>query len=91
MAAGGKREGAGRKKGFPALQAEAMRKFIAEKLIPANEPIINKAIEQAEAGDKAARDFLYDRAYGKPNQAVDVTSEGKALPTPLYVLPKAND
>ncbi len=35
--------------------------------------IIQKATEQAKAGDKAARDFLLDRTEGKPNQKIDIT------------------
>jgi hypothetical protein len=35
--------------------------------------IIEKATEQAKAGDKAARDFLLDRTEGKPNQKIDIT------------------
>lgn len=72
MARGGKREGAGRKKGFAALEAEQARLLIAQKLTTSFEPIVDKAIEQAIGGDKAARDWLTDRGYGKAVQAIDL-------------------
>lgn len=82
--AGGKRPGAGRKKGFAALESEKARLMIAEKLAKQFAPIVDKAIEDAKRGDATARAWLTDRAYGKPNQAVDHTTLGKELPTPIY-------
>ena len=76
MALGGKREGAGRKKGFPALEAEKARLMIAEKLTNEFAPIVDKAIEQAKTGNKDARDWLTDRAYGKSMQPI-VGKDGK--------------
>lgn len=35
--------------------------------------VIAKAVEQALAGNKDARDFLFDRTYGKPMQAIEMT------------------
>ena len=78
MSLGGKREGAGRKKGFPALEAEKARLMIAEKLSTEFAPIVDKAIEQAKAGQKDARDWLTDRAYGKSMQPI-VGKDGKDL------------
>lgn len=78
MSLGGKREGAGRKKGFPALEAEKARLMIAEKLATTFAPIVDKAIEQAKAGQKDARDWLTDRAYGKSMQPI-VGKDGKDL------------
>jgi len=34
--------------------------------------IIRKAIEQAKGGDRYARDFLFDRRYGKPRQMTEL-------------------
>lgn len=77
----------GRKKGYPALEAERARIMIAERLATEFLPIVNKAIEQAQAGDKDARAWLVDRAYGKAPQAIDLTSKGNEFPQPLlYVL-----
>jgi len=60
----------GRKKGFPALEAEKARLMIAEKLATEFEPILDKAIAQAKEGNKDARDWVTDRAYGKPIQSL---------------------
>lgn len=68
----------GRKKGFPALEAEKARLMIAEKLATEFAPIVDKAIEQAKAGQKDARDWLTDRAYGKSMQPI-VGKDGKDL------------
>jgi hypothetical protein len=50
--------------------AERIRESLSEEDWTA---IIEKATEQAKAGDKAARDFLLDRTEGKPNQKIDIT------------------
>lgn len=75
MTLGGKRKGAGRKKGLPALEAEQARIMIAEKLKTQFEPIVDKAIEQAKEGNKDARDWITNRAYGKPKESVDISGE----------------
>jgi hypothetical protein len=79
MSQGGKRVGAGRKKGFAALEAERQREFIAQKLVVEFGPIVDKAIDQAKEGDSKARDWLTDRAFGKAQQSLDVTSDGESL------------
>lgn len=73
MAKGGKREGAGRKKGSKAThtiqaeqaKAELIRAYIAN-IKPINEALIKKAID----GDIQAIKELHDRVYGKPFQAI---------------------
>lgn len=79
MKNGGKRPGAGRKPGFAAKEAERAREYIAKRLKKELKPILDKAVEQAKAGDKFAREWLSDRAWHKVPQAVDVTSGGKPL------------
>jgi hypothetical protein len=69
---GGKREGSGRKKGFPALQSEMAREILAVKLHTEFEPIVDKAIEQAKNGDSEARRWLSDRAWGRPKDTMDL-------------------
>ncbi|KKQ35350.1 MAG: hypothetical protein US50_C0017G0011 [Candidatus Nomurabacteria bacterium GW2011_GWB1_37_5] len=69
---GGKREGAGRKKGFPALQHEEARKLLSIKLATEFGPIVDKAIEQAKDGDTEARRWLTDRAWGRAKESVDM-------------------
>lgn len=41
--------------------------------------IVRKAVDQAKRGDKAARDFLFDRAIGKATQVVEANVEGNAV------------
>ena len=75
MPKGGKRPGAGRKKGSKAshtLEAEKAREFILKKLTASLEPIVDKAIKQAKAGDHKAREWLADRAMGRVPQAVQM-------------------
>src|ERR1035437_8464766 len=69
---GGKREGAGRKKGFPALQHEKARELLAIRLATEFGPIVDKAIEQAKDGDTEARRWLTDRAWGKAKESMDL-------------------
>lgn len=57
------------------LEAERATALIQEKLQREFEPIVDKAIEDAKVGDKGARDWLTDRAYGKPAQAVNLSGE----------------
>lgn len=58
----------GRKKGLATIEAEKARNLIAEMLARDLVPIVNKAIEQAKEGDKYAREWLADRAFGKATQ-----------------------
>lgn len=78
----------GRPKGLPALEAEKARIMIAEKLQIHFEPIVDKAIKQAIAGNKFAREFLVDRAYGKAMQPI-VGKDGKDLFPSEEVINKA--
>lgn len=71
MSKGGKRKGAGRKKGYKAIEAEKAREYIAKRVSDELDPIITKAIAQAKAGDGTARRDLMDRAYGKPKEVVE--------------------
>ena len=87
MARGGKRPGAGRKPGLASIIAENTRAYIAQYLNDNIQPMIEAIGAKAMKGDVFAFKELYDRAHGKASQAVDVTSKGEALPTPLYVLP----
>lgn len=78
---GGKREGAGRKKGEASILADKAREYIAIRVSEELGPIVDKAIEQAKAGDKYARDWLSDRGWGKPLQAiVTEDKDGNRLP-----------
>ena len=70
----------GRPKGYSAIQAEKSREMICEKLEKEFAPIVVKAIQQAKAGDKYAREWVTDRAYGKAIQSIDLRGkDGKPL------------
>lgn len=69
----------GRPKGFAAIEAERAREYIVKRLKKELKPIVDKALLQAKAGDKFAREWLADRAWHKVPQAVDITSGGKPL------------
>jgi len=75
MALGGKREGAGRKKGYAAIQAEKTRELICKALEKDIKPIVITAIKQAKQGDAVARNFLFERGYGKVAQAIVTEDE----------------
>ena len=60
----------GRPKGFAALEAERQRDYVANKLVKEYAPIVTKAIQQAKSGDKFAREWLADRAFGKVSQSI---------------------
>lgn len=78
---GGKREGAGRKKGLASILADKARDYIAEQLDKELKPIVEKAIEQAKVGDYKAREWLSERGWGKAVQAiVTKDDEGNDLP-----------
>ena len=59
---GGYRLGAGRKKGFSALEAEKAREYIAMRVTESLEPIVNNLIKQARGGNIHAVKELFDRA-----------------------------
>lgn len=82
---GGARQGAGRKKSFSALAAEKTREYIAKRVLEENEPIVSKAIDQAKAGDKSAREWLYDRGFDKVRQNVGL--DGGEEGSPIVFLP----
>lgn len=74
MAHGGYRPGSGRKKGEATLLAEAARNRIAQRLDERLDPILAKALDQAEAGDDNARKWLSDRAWGRAKETVELHS-----------------
>ncbi len=65
----------GRPKGFAALESERARIMICERLATEFAPILDTAIEQAKTGNKDAREWLTDRAYGKPKTSTELTGK----------------
>jgi hypothetical protein len=69
---GGYRQGAGRKVGFAAKNAEEARNYLSARVAEEIEPLANKLLEMAKNGDIRAMYLLFDRAWGKPKQEVRI-------------------
>ena len=70
---GGKRPGAGRKKGFSAKNAEEARRVLSEMVMKEISPIGEALIAKAKEGDIPAARELFDRAFGKSTTFVEAT------------------
>ena len=70
----------GRPKGFAALEAERQRIFVAKELKKHFAPIVKRAIIDAKTGNKAARDWLSEFAFGKPTQPISGVDGESLLP-----------
>jgi len=68
---GGYRQGAGRKLGFAAKEAEEARKVLSEMVTKEIVPIGEALIKQAKTGNIAAARELFDRAWGKLPQTLN--------------------
>lgn len=76
---GGFRQGAGRKQGFSAKSAEEGRRLFAERVAQELGPITDVLVSKAKEGDIRAIRELLDRAWGRPQLSVDLTSLGDRL------------
>ena len=77
---GGYRENAGRKKGFAAKSAEEARRVIAEMVMKEIVPIGKALISKAKKGDVVATRELFDRAFRKSAQNMNIgSSDGGAF------------
>lgn len=76
---GGKREGAGRPKGFAALAAERTRAKVAEMVELEIVPMTEAQIEKAKKGDTQAFKELMDRGFGKVKEQMDITTDGDKI------------
>lgn len=79
MGHGGARPGAGRKKGTAAMEAEKARAYIALRIGEYMPIIFDALVSKAKTGDVPAIKELFDRGFGKPQQAVDLTSKGEKI------------
>jgi hypothetical protein len=83
MAKNGPHRG-GRPKGCTSnatLKARLQREYLVEQFERNLGPIVSKAIADAIQGNKEARQWLTDRAWGRANQTLDITTNGKDLPS----------
>ena len=89
MANGGKRPGAGRKKGSVAkhtLEAQELRKRYIERVAPIWDDLIDAQIEKASVGDMRAIEEINNRVLGKSIQPLAGTDpEGNILPFQIIV------
>lgn len=81
---GGRRQGAGRKKGFAAKSAEEARKYLSERVAAEIGPIADVLLNSAKTGNTRAIKELFDRAWGRAPQAIQVDT-GDKLPVPILV------
>lgn len=79
---GGYRAGAGRKRGFAAKNAEEARKLLSERVWREIAPISDALISKAKEGDIRAIHELFDRAWGRAPQAVQIEGNER-LPIPI--------
>lgn len=68
---GGFRKGSGRKQGFAAKSAEEARILLSGRVLEEIGPICDALIKKAKKGDIPAIRELFDRAWGKPPQALN--------------------
>ena len=80
---GGKRAGAGRKKGFAAKSAEEARRVLSEMVMREIEPIGKALIAKAKKGDVIATRELFDRAFGKASQTTKIDLNDERNPVPI--------
>lgn len=81
---GGFRQNAGRKKGFAAKNAEESRKLLSERLSQEIGPISDILISEAKKGNIRAIRELFDRAWGRPPQAVQ-EENNNVFSLPIFV------
>ena len=82
MANGGKREGAGKPKGYKAphtIATQEARKYVVERIVAELEPIMDKHIELAKSGDATSLKYLTDQLIGKAKETIDVESTTRLL------------
>lgn len=72
-AANGKK--GGRKKGLASIKAEEARNILAQMVFDEITPIGLKLIKEAKKGNVAAMKELFDRAFGKAPQALDIKGQ----------------
>jgi hypothetical protein len=85
---GGKRQGAGRKKGFAAKSAEEARRVFAEAVSEQIGPIANALVKKAAKGDIRAAQLLFERAWGKASSTDTLTVKSEPMPAVInYIVP----
>lgn len=69
----------GRPRSESTIRAQMARHYIAEQVEASLAPIVAKAIVQAIEGDKDARNWLSERAWGRPAINLGVNDDGDPI------------
>jgi len=82
----GGNNGGGRPKKLPSIDL-LMAEVMGEEKdgITAAQAILNMLRGKAAKGDIKAAQLLFDRAYGKSKQQIDVTSQGEKVTVPTII------
>jgi phosphomannomutase len=82
----------GRPKKLPSIDL-LMAEVMGEEKdgITAAQAILNMLRGKAAKGDIKAAQLLFDRAYGKSKQQIDVTSQGEKVTVPTIIFTKDGD
>ena len=81
------------RKNFATIYREAIEKIAASKDITADEfeiQLVQQAITKGFNGDRSFYSDTMDRVHGRATQQLDMTTNGKDLPTPIVTI-KRND
>lgn len=82
----------GRKKGAATIEREKLKEYIAQKIAENGEQIVSVLLEKALTGDIMSIRELFDRGFGKPSQAVEMSGkDGKDLFEPSERLKQLAD
>jgi len=82
MPAGGKRDGAGRK-------SKAEEQKLIERLTPLSESAFSALEGALNQGEQWAVKLWFEYYYGKPQQHIDIKSDGEKIELPPFM--KANE
>ncbi|KND50556.1 MAG: hypothetical protein AB198_01780 [Parcubacteria bacterium C7867-003] len=72
---GGYRQGAGRKQGFSAKNAEDARRYLSQRVAEEIDTLADVLIDKACKGDIRALQILLDRAWGRPSQEIKLVEK----------------
>jgi len=78
---GGKRPGAGRKKGSKdpkTIQAEILKNLLIQEVVKEKAPLIRALISKGKKGDVSALREIFDRVLGKVKEEMDLNITAKA-------------
>jgi len=72
-----------RKVGRPKLEASKFREALIAEIEANAKPLAEALVKKGLAGDVQALKEIADRGLGKSVQGIDLTNNGKDLPTPI--------